>query len=65
MYQTLGNWNPVHVVQNGAGALENNVVVPQKSKLELIHDPMIALLGIYAEVKIGCRHSCSQEHYSQ
>jgi hypothetical protein len=32
---------------------KNNVLVPQKSKLELPYDPRIPLLGIYAELKSG------------
>lgn len=43
----------MYVTQNGATALENNVMVPQKPKLELLHDPITPLLGIYAELKAG------------
>ena len=34
-------------MQTGAATLENRVEGPQKLKIELPHDPAIALLGIY------------------
>ena len=34
-------------MQTGAATLENSVDFPQKLKIELPYDPVIALLGIY------------------
>ena len=34
-------------MQAGTATLENSMEVPQKLKIELPHDPAIALLGIY------------------
>ena len=34
-------------MQAGAATLENSMEVPQKIKIELPYDPVIALLGIY------------------
>ena len=34
---------------NGAAAVENSMDVPQKLKVELPHDPVSPLLGIYSK----------------
>ena len=36
----------------GAATMENNVEVSQKTKIELLHDPAITLLGIYPDKTI-------------
>ena len=45
-------------MQTGAATLENSMEVPQKAKIELPHDPAIALLGIYPkDIKILIQRS--------
>ena len=40
-------------MQTAAGTLENSMEVPQKVNIELLYDPVIALLGIYPkDIKI-------------
>ena len=34
-------------MQNGAAAMENSMVVPQKFKIDVLHNPAILLLGVY------------------
>ena len=47
-----------------SGTLENNMMVPQKIKIELSYDPAILLLGIYLK-KIKTliqKHICTPTH---
>lgn len=40
-------------VQTGAATIEISVLVPQKLKIDLLHDPTILLLGIYPKDSIA------------
>ena len=53
-------------MQIGAATLENNMEVPQKTKIELPYDPAIALLVLYSrDPKILIqRGSCTPNVYS-
>ena len=46
-------------MQIGAAAMENNMEVPQKLKIELPYGPAIPLLGIYLDKTIIRKDTCT------
>ena len=43
----------------GTTTMENNMEVPQKTKIELLYDPAILLLGIYPEKTLIWKDTCT------